>query len=170
MIRKPLLRFLRRRAWASLVWAMIPLTFWSGKPTFGCICSDGHFEINCKAIVHQGADGKQVPCGCSCCIRSGKRCCSGARKACCRHSTDTKSGSASITGTACHCQPAVLMATAPTLVKTLRTTDEHQIPAAHVASLENAPLFALAPRNVSFRLDTGPPPDDWVVALHRLLV
>lgn len=171
---------LRRRA--VIACAMIPLVAFSGLPAYGCICADGHYEPRCNATRCAGHDHSDVKsqsamgcCGRSCCA---KRSADGHPHSCCQRHTErglasrpaqSKTGEPSMTGKSC-CTPVVQAVTVATIASSLQAVDDHQLPAIDAVTVELADSHVGAQPCPRFFADIGPPPDDLVVTLRRLVI
>ncbi len=184
MAPNPMIRWLRSRIRALVAFALIPVALLSGQPVHGCICADGHYEFFCRA-GHRASRHQEetdtastIAESCSCCHKAdaGKTshdCCKGAT-GCCdsakRQSQDPQHpASPYLSGKGC-CTPVVSDATERTLTASVQTNGDHQVVA----------LFAIMPELPCSQMDanrcphllasTGPPPDDLVVTLQRLVI
>ncbi len=102
----------RRRFQTAIVFVLMPLALWGGRPISGCICADGHFEPVCKASLGAGAscDSHKVDASrsaghgkASCCQQSSK-----ARTSCCdsRNREPAPNGSEIGSTSESSCEPA----------------------------------------------------------------
>jgi hypothetical protein len=172
-----LTRILRRRIRVAAVWAAVPLVVFNGRTINGCGCS-GHFEAVCHCAccsdVHDSSEQLAKTC-CSCCGSHA----AGDSKCCCCRGKPTK-----------HCDKAADTAGSANG----RALERHQckrialynvLPVTAVPSFDagglHSSLFVLADVTVpvlrygshvgtTVDFDTGPPPDDLVVTLHRLII
>jgi hypothetical protein len=162
---------------------LIPVALFSGQPVHGCICADGHYEFFCRAghraSEHQESDATSATAeSCSCChkLDAGKTshdCCQVAT-GCCnaaeQRSQDLKRQAPShFSGKGC-CTPVVSDAVELTLTASVQASDGHQF-VALVAIMPELPHAEIATHPRRHLLsDTGPPPDDLVVTLRRLVI
>lgn len=171
---------LRRRA--VIACAMIPLVALSGLPAFGCICADGHFEPRCKAVRYAAGDQSNLSlkaardcCGRSCCAQHSAdgpphRCCQGhPERDVPSYSANARTGAPSITGKSC-CTPFVQAAIVATIANSLKAVDDHQLPAIDAVTIAITDSYAGVRSCPHFLADIGPPPDDLVVMLGRLVI
>lgn len=166
MVSKWLLRLVRGRVRTAVTLAVLPLAIMNGLPlAAGCVCADGHYEPVCHAGLCRAEKGD---CGCSCCAHHS--CCKGAtacRRQCPAPLKDDTLGKR-IAGNPC-CTPVVHEAI-PTVVTMPVVIDVHQLSALTVAAVDmpfSAPVAKLA---FGADFDTGRPPSDLVVTLHRLVI
>jgi hypothetical protein len=171
---------LRRRA--MIACALIPLVAFSGLPAYGCICADGHYEPRCNAIRCAAPDHSDVTskpasdcCGRSCCAH---RSVDGHSHSCCQghterdvssHSSLAQTGAPSITGKSC-CTPFVRAATVATVANSMQAVDDHQLPTIDAVTIALADSHIGVRTCPHFLADIGPPPDDLVVTLGRLVI
>jgi hypothetical protein len=171
-------RFAGGRFRAIVVWAMVPLAFWNGSPTFGCICADGHFETNCPMLAARMLEGNdqqsasQGCCGCSCCAGSGLDSSASSvchtEPQCCEHS-ESSDDESRVGGKNC-CMPVVRAPLLPPVVGTVQFADDHHQPALHTFTLESAGQLVATHVEHVVVSDTGPPPGDLVIRLRRLVI
>jgi hypothetical protein len=176
MTGKRLYRSLRRRCDVFIVWAMVPVALLSGRTVSGCMSPTGRFEPDCHCAAMQEADGSSSttceasPCHCACC--HGKCCCCGKGNAGCCKTVANKSNQQNSDGLhdGGHCRPFSLFVGVTVTNANGQTSDFHQaaemLPLAIAGSLPNP--FVVSSKTVE--LDTGPPPNNLVVALHRWLI
>ena len=172
-----LFKQLRKSMWALTVCAMLPATVLSGLPAFGCICADGHYELFCQA-GHCASEAEQQGSGCTCCASSaaqadGHKCCQ-RKTACCRgtrsQDKNRTHSSGSQVGDKGGCTPVIREAAATTLMAIAPTADDHHLPADWIVSSVQVRVPLELNYAVHLQLDTGPPPDDLVVTLARLII
>ena len=157
-----LIRFVRRHRHLAVVCLMLPMILLNGHTLTGCGCT-GHFEAVCRCH-----------CGTTCCMCCGQggacTCCSGKSLACC-DSADHKT--LPITGTGLqghHCIQSVVYLVVPATVTPAPLDHDSPGMALALAPLE---LPIASDWGNSFHVvqwDTGPPPNDLVVTLHRLII
>jgi hypothetical protein len=169
MAGKTLIRTIRSRFRAAVIWAMMPLAVLSGRVVSGCMSPTGHFELNCRCWADAGgsaASATSCHCHCPCCA-GGKTCCCCQSKSLAANSRQTTGGGIQGSG---HCTPVALYNVTPAVNVSIQTGDNHQS-ADFVAIVIDAPT-SLARTTIEqlAELDTGPPPDNLVVALHRFLI
>ena len=117
MLGKQQVRLIRGRTRAVVLWAMMPLAIFSGRPVSGCICADGHYELFCRGRLNAGKDlafghkHSQAATGaCSCCDsgHGGKvhrSCCQG-KSDCCQTPSNADSNKVRVAGKSC-CTPVL---------------------------------------------------------------
>jgi hypothetical protein len=190
MIGKSLFRSIRHRCHAAIVWAMVPVALLSGRTVSGCIGPTGRFEPDCHCAAMQEAGknasdtneaGDGATCHLACC--HGKCCCKG-NGGCCqtthgfvtaKSSSQPKDNNLS-NGGHCnlssdgHCRPFSYFA-AVTVTSLSGQSLDLQQPVDVLPVVLHAPLTnAFTAPATAVELDTGPPPDNLVVALHRWLI
>lgn len=163
---------------AGLVWAAIPLVVFNGRTVVGCGCT-GHFEsvCHCRCCSETEDGGKQhgQP-ACACCAghgfaRSSCPCCV-PNKLAQRHNA-AECDSRSTDGQALdahHCKSIAVHEVIPvTVAPAVDASNLYETvfaPAAFSLPLSSGPSHV--GQLVDF--DTGPPPNDLVVTLHRLVI
>jgi hypothetical protein len=163
-----LFRYLR----PAVLWVMIPLTVVAGRPATGCTCADGHYKPICFAQFHgnigSGTHGaKKQPCHKACC--EGCHAGSGVPGCCKQGLCPSSHANSQSRGKKC-CSPDL-----PTAVAVAKSVS-------FAVDLDHHLLFD-SPRSRSVNVivhastvehftpfETGPPDDDLVVTLHRLLI
>jgi hypothetical protein len=167
----------RSRLNQGMVWALIPLALWGGRPVSGCICDDGHFELVCKAPVSAGdahafIKGDVAPSD----LGSERSCCRHAvrvetpAKSCCGSKHHAPSQVPSREGIACTsdsgCQPAhrpdILLSRASDL-------ESHRQVAAVVATVVEQPSLR-ATETVALNDSGGATGAERIVVLRRLVL
>lgn len=166
MVGKWLIRSVHSRVRTAVTLAVLPLVVLNSLPVAaGCICADGHFEPACR---HDLCRAGKANCGCSCCAHG---CCCKGGTCCCRQRTaaskDDTSGDR-VSGSPC-CKPLVHQAV-PTVVATPVIVDGYQMMALTLASVDIPSLSPMAMSAIRIDFDTGRPPNDLVVILHRLVI
>lgn len=178
MVNIRLTRFLRRHCRAAAIWAAIPLAVFNGRTLVGCGCF-GHFEsaCHCGCCSATGNEGIQSEkCDRPCCASHGfsdSDCCCCNRSQSSHHCTATNCDSRPSSGQALqvhHCKSIVLHDVVPVIVA----------PSSNAGDLHEANFgladFGMPRSNTQFHIvqvidfDTGPPPNDLVVTLHRLVI
>ena len=172
-------RFAPRHYRAALIWAAIPLTLFNGRTLVGCGCT-GHFEAvcrcNCCIDLPEGGDGQSGNAGCPCCAiphssLSKCPCCNHSKLAHTRDKTDDDGCPVNGQGLQKHrCRPMVLHQVTPgTVVSVL---DASQLLIAITVLADFSQSLPLSPLHVErfVDIDIGPPPNDLVVSLHRLVI
>lgn len=172
-----LIKQLQKTVRALTVCAMVPAAVLSGLPAFGCICADGHYELFCQA-GHCSNEEEHQGSGCTCCTsveaQANEHKCCQRKTACCRGTEskckDQLSSSSLRVGDKGGCTPAIREAAATTLTAVVPALDDHHLPVAWTARS----VQVWAPVKLSYaahlQLDTGPPPDDLIVTLARLVI
>jgi hypothetical protein len=174
MTGKHLIRAIRSRFQAAVIWAMAPVALINGRSVSGCMSPTGHFEpgCHCQAMQESSACGANTTCQCHCpCCQGGKCCCCKGKACCCNLAAKTASrthGEGVQGGNSC--RPYSIYVVTPAVSTSAQTGDVHQLTDMSMVSVD-LPLFA-TPVTVApiFELNTGPPPDNLVVALHRFLI
>jgi len=95
---------------AVVIWAMIPLALWSTRPSAGCICADGHFELICKSALCASKPGSTCEAAaprCSCCHTSVAKHSEGQSKGCCSDKAGASSTCAASASDGGCCSPVV---------------------------------------------------------------
>lgn len=172
-------RFVRHRFRAVVVWAAVPLVLLNGRVTASCICADGHVEPFCRVEIcsNQTATSTDArDCGCPCCAkdnrdRSSTGCCRG-KMACCQQSDkprSDKSDGAGVSDNSC-CTPVVHAQTVPAVVGATKIVDDHRAPAICAAVTPWPCSMNGSSATLHSVLDTGSPPNDLVITLHRLVI
>jgi hypothetical protein len=172
-----LIRAIRRRFQAAVIWAMVPMALISGRSVSGCLSPTGHFEPGCHCQAMQaarvsGQEKANPTCQCHCpCCRGGACCCCQGKANCCNLAAKTTSrthGEGVQDGNSC--RPFSIYVVTPAVSTSAQTGDLHQLVQMSMVSVD-LPLFA-TPSTVAhvFELNTGPPPYNLVVALHRFLI
>lgn len=171
-------RSIRGHFRAAVIWAAIPLAIFNGRTVVGCGCF-GHFEAacHCSCCSELQTDGKQhgKPAG-SCCTgrgfnHSNSPCCNRSEATDPCKSADSDSRSDSSQQLQGHrCTSIVSHEVTPvTVAPSVDASDLHET--IFVLASFGLPLtfsqFHVG-RVVDF--DTGPPPHDLVVTLHRLVI
>jgi hypothetical protein len=168
-------RTVRRRCQAAMIWAMMPVMLLNGKSLSGCLSPTGHFEAGCHCQAMQLAKVSTDPqatttCRCPCC--KGKTCCCAGGSCCKAKSHDTVASYAlrpkgSAVQDGAHCRPYSIYVVASVVTNSAHL--DHSVLQAIVSI--NSPLSVVAaPVAHHFELNTGPPPDNLVVELHRFLI
>lgn len=165
MLSKWLLRLVRGRVRTAVTLAVLPLAIMNGLPlAAGCICADGHYEPVCHAgVSHAGKGDYSRPC---CAHHS---CCKGALPDCRQCSAPLKDGHGQRVCELPCCTPVVHDAV-PTVVNSSEMLDVQSSPALVVAVIELPSSVAIAAIGHRIESDAGPPPDDLVVTLRRLVI
>jgi hypothetical protein len=156
---------------------MVPMALINGRIVSGCMSPSGHFEAGCHCQDMQDANGSgqkkaisTSQCHCPCCQGSTCCCCKGKGN-CCNsvaktagptHGNGIQSGD--------HCRPFSMYTLTPAVNTSAPTGDVHQLAELSLVFVD-LPFFATSATVAhGIELDTGPPPDNLVVALHRFLI
>jgi hypothetical protein len=170
MIGKTLIRLIRRRSSALMIWAMMPLAIINGQSVSGCMSPTGHFEPSCHCEAMQPAAqnaSTTCPCHCPCC--QGKNCCcckgkDGCCKSLARNESRPNSDGIQSSG---HCTPFSMYVTMTAVRPSAQSSDLLQaaavLPVAWKIDLSPVPTVAA----YVAELNTGPPPNNLVVTLHH---
>ncbi len=171
-------RVIRRRFQAALIWVMMPVALINGRMVSGCMSPTGHFEPGCHCQAMQESNAcdqaktnTTCQCHCACCHGGTCCCCCKAKTSCCKsvasnavrvHGNGFQSGD--------HCRPFSTYAVTPVVKTAVQVADAHQLTDIAVV-LFDLPLSVLPTTFTQVaELNTGPPPDNLVVALHRFLI
>lgn len=182
MFRVLFIHNIRARMRTALFFGMVPLTILNGWPSVGCSCADGQFNLSCRGAVcsaiHVGARPMSAGsscCGCPCCAeRGGDK----SRSSCCSQPTkksyppsNTPSQDGRQAGGPNHgCTTVVQMQPIPGVVASLQFNDQHEVLALFVVPLDLASPLAVSQTSACVEIDSGPPPDNLVVTLQRLVI
>ena len=179
MIGKLPFRSTRPSLRAAIFLGMVPLVILNGWPVAGCICADGHYEASCPGCVgrarHAAAEQKPTTrscCGRACCARAGKSesthsCCKG-HKSCCKQAKGREVNAPAIEGPCC--TPVAQTQVIPVVSVSPAVVDHHQAVAVFAAIPDLPSLAAAVHHGRCVEIDTGPPPNDLVVTLQRLII
>jgi hypothetical protein len=172
MLASRITRTVRRHYRAALVWAAIPLAVFNGRTVVGCGCF-GYFESVCHCGCCGGQHGKAI---CSCCTSHGfshSRCsgCNQSESTSRCDTTDGNTHSAGCKALAGHrCTSFVKHEVTPvTVAPHVIAGDLHD---AIFALVDVGQTLVLSQTQIVqvVDFDTGPPPNDLVVTLHRLVI
>ena len=152
----------------GLLWAMIPLTVFAGRPITGCTCTSGEYKFVCAAHVsHDGVPPAASPhpdkCEKACCQRDQSNPLDFRQTHDCPLSQESgKSGNSG-------CNPDIQTAVIVVAPVTVTIGNEHR---AHFDFPLVEPVVGMSERTDGHVIshETGPPGDDLVIALRRLLV
>jgi len=158
------LHSIRQRFKSAVIWVMVPMAAISGRSVSGCLSPSGHFELNCKCA----AIGGQAACHCHCSCCTGNTCCCKS-KALAAKDTTKHSGLQDSS----HCRAIGLYALTTAVSASKSSTsagDAHQ-PAQLAASAADVPcsLAKIRGEHVA-ELNTGPPPENLIVALRHWVI
>jgi hypothetical protein len=177
MTGKFLKRAARRRCQAMMIWAMAPVILINGHVVSGCLSPTGHFEPGCNcAAMHIGESGASqtagaTTCHCHCPCCQGKSCCCCCNgKSCCQAmASKTHQPKADGLQNPEHCRPYSTYAVTPVVKGSAHTSVDR---VSMLAIIPLSPLAAVVTKTAvaPAELNTGPPPDNLVVALHRFLI
>lgn len=178
MVNIRLTRFVRRHCRVAVVWASIPLAVLNGRTVVGCGCT-GHFEsachCECCSEMQDGCKQQHGKFACPCCSShssSSSDCCCCNRSEATHHFITTSSDSQAATGQvrqSQRCTSMVLHEVIPVAVSPSVNAGELHAPNVVLADFSLPFSFGQSvAQAVDF--DTGPPPNDLVVTLHRLVI
>lgn len=164
MARKSLIRLIQRRLHRVVIWAMVPLAAISGRSVSGCLSATGQFDPNCRCCerMSAGTGVAATCCHCSCC--KGKTCCCKAKAA---GKANTGSGMQDTS----HCRQIAVFAVSTAVkseIQKARGLDTNIIAVAIEAN-PAVVTYAANWHEVAAH-ETGPPPDNLLVVLHRWLI
>lgn len=151
-----------RRLRAFVLWAMVPLAVFGGRPVLGCLCADGSYKTSCPmlrdAIEHRNRSCRESAC---CALRN----CDNEDADCCQAKTTT--AEPLLVNPQC-CHPVVQAPVLPPLGDVASVTENQQLNLM-AATVEADSL--VSPRGHSrVDHDTGIPTPDLVVTLRRLII
>jgi len=168
-----------RKLRTAIFIGMVPLVVLNGWPAGGCICADGHYEPICRSgLNHQSPKtAAEKSTTHSCCERA---CCAAhsvtvanrsrgqASKSCCQQSSECQNHKPGLHSPCCRpvAQTQVILA----VNDTPSFVDQHPCPAMVVNLLALHLPTDKCHRGNRVEIDTGPPPNDLVVSLQRLLI
>jgi hypothetical protein len=162
----------RRGFRAGLVAALIALTFFSGRPTAGCVCADGHFKLvchnhgGCCGAFHGSGERTERSHSCCCQKTDSKR--QGNNGGCCHHRQCPQSPAARSAGEKGCCHRLNLDPTVfPVKVKT-PTLDVAFAVLSSQDDWTHTPLIAVESVRWTW-LEPGPP-RSLFITLRRLLI
>lgn len=170
-----LTRIVRRRFRSAIVWATIPLVVFNGRTIVGCGCF-GHFESTCHCGCCSDDKERHGKSNSTCCTGDSfhsapcPRCKHDEANRCCNHADSKTRPADSLTWKGHHCTSIAFYLVAPATV--LPTFDASDLDvAAFLPADSRLPLIvdqSQIAHVVDF--DTGPPPGDLVISLHRLVI
>lgn len=177
MIGRRLIRSSRKRSRGAIFVAMVPLVFLNGWPIGGCICADGHYEPFCRGCgrtANSSADhalAASTCCGHTCCARhtdsdADRSCCKGHN--CCEQSQQGTSNEPGVRGPCC--TPVRQLPVTPVVKVSPTAVDHHQDLAVFTVVADLPLAAATVHHGRCVEIDTGPPPNDLVVTLQRLII
>lgn len=175
MFTTSLIRLARRWLRTTMFVGMVPLVILNGLPAGGCICADGHYEPFCHGCASRAAHRVETNASAhrSCCQRA---CCAGrtainAKRSCCKsccQRTSTRTPNVPSVNGPC-CTPVAQNPATP-VVKVSPATVDHQGLSLFVVATDLPSLAIAAHHGRPVEIDMGPPPDDLVVTLRRLII
>ncbi len=172
------IRFVRRRMRVVAVWAALPLVVFNGQTVVGCGCT-GHFEAVCRfgcCAKTENRNEQHARADRSCCasqVATGSKCpCCDQGKFAQRsiHTPESTSSPASGQTLERHrCRSiAVRVVTPVTIAQSVDVDGLHSL--CTLVDLSVPVLCDHSPVGLAVDFDTGPPPNDLVVTLHRLVI
>ena len=172
MFTKTLKRIVRRRFQAAVIWAMVPLAAFSGQSVSGCLSAKGQFDPNCRcwaAAADSAASNASHPCHCACCGTS-HCCCKNKSLACHKTAAHTQSSDNTGVNDSSRCRPVTAYFTTTAVNGLHRTVLVHPSVGCFDQTV-GMPAIAVG-TDVKYvsQLNTGPPPDNLTVALHRWVI
>ena len=170
-----LFRRMRRHLRSALVWAAIPLVVFNGRTVVGCGCF-GHFESVCHCSCcsqRKDASTHSGKTACSCCLNHGKAgnvsCCTSKETLeCCKLAAKNCQHSNSHGVKGHGCTSIVMHVVVPAVVATSDVNDLHA--STDVLAQASFSFLTESPDGRFVDFDTGPPPNDIVISLHRLII
>jgi hypothetical protein len=159
----------------AIVWLLMPLSIINGQTIAGCGCT-GHFEAacHCSSCDSYGSGGKPEAQACNLArVDDGSQ-----RLCCCRsHSTaPTQRSSQSpdegeTNGFRSHqCTQLILHIGEPVPTVSLQFNSELDLASVHAALISRLDIIDVAAHQRVFVIGSEPPPCDFVVTLHRLII
>ena len=172
MAGKLFIRAIRSRFQAAVIWAMVPVAMISGRTISGCVSPSGHFELNCHCSASMGdSAAPSGPCHCHCPCCQGKDCCCCKSKSSCCCSMASNARRTNGNGfQSSHCQQVSAFATTPVVNVSTQIQDLDQSADLTLISSDVPSALARTTLEQIAELNTGPPPNNLVVALHRFLI
>jgi hypothetical protein len=167
-----LIRCGRSHCRTLVVWAMMPLVTLNGRTVIGCGCT-GRFEAECRCScsdIQKGGNHTTGEAGCRCCAHNRSR----PSESCCKHIERDSGESKSTIGKGLQSRTCTTMAmhvADPATISSLNLHDGIRSAALHLTAFEIP--FVLPHETIwgrSTRIETGPPPDNLLVTLGRLLI
>jgi hypothetical protein len=154
-----------RRLRAFVLWAMVPVAAFGGRPVLACICVDGSYKPSCPmlrdAIEHNNRSHRESAC-CAHRIRDQE----GSENSDCCHAQTTTAEPLLVDAQCCH--PVVQAPVLPPVSDVASVALDHQL------ALDAVPVEAdsILGRRGEWRVDddTGLPTPDLVVTLRRLVI
>jgi hypothetical protein len=177
MTGKLLSRTVCRRCRVTLVWAMMPAAMLTGRSVSGCISPTGHFEPGCHCQAMQASatstpPGKGITCQCHCPCCQGKTCCCcNGQSTCCKSvAKDARRSEGNGLQSGDRCRPYSIYVVTPAVSTSAPSGNvDHSTAIAIVALVVPSSLVATTIARPT-ELNTGPPPGNLVVSLHRFLI
>lgn len=179
---KPAIRALRRQLHVSLVWASLPLVFFSGLPSVSCACAVCHCGVSCQVSGHAAetaatpsAEKGQSQFTCCCCCCCGGHC-DGHCPCCQAHKSEAKTPAGAAKCEAPHGrgysapsdQCRVSVSATAAVSASVVAFEHHQPLSLDIPAAPLAGQFGYAVQRFA-GFDTGPP-TDLVVTLRRLVI
>jgi hypothetical protein len=149
-----------------LLWAMIPLTVFAGRPAMGCTCANGEYRISCAAHIATDHLGRVPPKA----ALSDKSCChrkEAGKASDCLDAKPCPSLHGSHGGKNC-CTPDSL--TAVTVASVAKFTSPLAVMFFDRPIADNGRALAGTIVAQAIEHETGPPGGDLVISLRRLVV
>jgi hypothetical protein len=169
-------KFALSRVRTLLVWAMVPLSIVNGQTIVGCGCT-GHFEAICHCATCDSLDSAVQPAKRQTCdsaqsrgIRSRSCCCQGEPTTSRPSEHSSLSSSESRGFRDHHCTKIVLESGESIIPVAPHFGDQRDFATVLPTSLDLPFNYDIAAREHVFSFDSGPPPCDVVVTLHRLII
>ena len=171
-------RLLRGRIHAAVAWAMVPLAVLNGRTVLGCMSPSGHYDPSCRCWAGSGDhqdSGTARPCHCGHCLRQDdadrSSCPHCKQKTACHANHPSRVVQGSRMQGAEHCRAVGMYQQVSAVPASPQAGSDHDPSAAFVfdaIDLPNSSPTSVA-RQVIER-DTGPPPDNLCITLHRLVI
>ena len=166
MARKRFIRSTRHGWKAAVIWAMVPLAALNVRSVSACLSPSGRLDPNCQCWNHSAPKNT---CHCSCC---------GSANCCCKHRVSTchlvsdRDGRSTPDGIKSqrNCTPVGAYLVIPATNTSDHLVDSQQLADAGWIATDFSVVPATSASGNLVALDTGPPPDNLQVVLHRWLV
>ena len=159
-----------------LVWAMVPLSVVNGQTIVGCGCT-GHFEAICHCGSCDSLDSAVQPATNQTCgstlshgAHSHSCCCHGEPTSSCRTGRSSLVSSEGNGFRGHHCTKIVLDPGETVVSVSPHVGDQLNYSTFLLPSLDLLVNYDIVAREHVFSFDSGPPPSDVVVTLHRLII
>jgi hypothetical protein len=161
-------RVIRSRLHTAVIWAMVPLAAVSGQSVLGCMAADGKFDPNCQCWAGPATNATSCPCHCACC-GTAKCCCKSKTHACNSLADQNRPTNNKGLRDSNHFRP-VAMYLAVTAVHALQQLSVDCGSDSLPCVIDACAVVNCSGMERIAELATGPPPDNFVIALHRWVI